>query len=296
MIATGSQSKAEVLRTLNALGFTTRTGRPVPIQTFQRMLRNPIYAGWVSIPAWELKERGKHEPLVSEELFNTVQDALDGTRAAVVSYQRNHPDFPLRVFARCEKCGSPLTGAWSTGRKKKFAYYRCRKSKCDGVKNVRRETVETDFIQLLQRLTPDPALIADFEDAVRTMWNRRQGDAEAAYSAAQKRIEVARFHNDRLITLRLDEEIDQETYRRRAEVLRREIADAERELRSTEAGFLDLEGVLAFARKIVTSPARLWMESSVNQRQRLQKAFFPDGLVYGKCGLEPRQYPRFSVS
>jgi hypothetical protein len=93
----------------------------------------------------------------------------------------------------------------------------------------------------------------------------------------------------------LDEEIDQETYRRRAEVLRREIADTERELRSTEAGFLDLEGVLAFARKIVTSPARLWMESSLNQRQRLQKAFFPDGLVYGKCGFGIAPISSFSA-
>jgi len=105
MIATGSHSKAEVLRKLNALGLTTRTGRPVPTQTFQRTLRNPIYAGWVSIPAWELKERGKHEPLVSEELFNTVQDVLDGTRAAVVSYQRNHPDFPLRVLPDARNAG-----------------------------------------------------------------------------------------------------------------------------------------------------------------------------------------------
>jgi len=39
-------------------------------------------------------------------------------------------------------------------------------------------------------------------------------------------------------------------------------------------------GRLTFAEKIITSPARLWLESSVDQRQRLQQTFFPNGLTF----------------
>jgi hypothetical protein len=35
-----------------------------------------------------------------------------------------------------------------------------------------------------------------------------------------------------------------------------------------------------FADKIITSPARLWLESSLDQRQRLQLTFFPNGLTF----------------
>jgi hypothetical protein len=41
--------------------------------------------------------------------------------------QRNHPDFPLRGFVRCEACGRPLTGSWSKGRNGHYAYYHCQR-------------------------------------------------------------------------------------------------------------------------------------------------------------------------
>jgi hypothetical protein len=38
--------------------------------------------------------------------------------------------------------------------------------------------------------------------------------------------------------------------------------------------------VLTFAEKIITSPTRLRLESSIDQRRRLQKTLFPDGLIF----------------
>jgi hypothetical protein len=74
--------------------------------------------------------------------------------------------------------------------------------------------------------------------------------------------------------------MDQGTYQDQAARLDQEVDYAEQQLRATEAEFLDLEGVLTFAAKIVTVPARLWMESSLDQRQKLQQTLFPDGLVF----------------
>ena len=80
--------------------------------------------------------------------------------------------------------------------------------------------------------------------------------------------------------MRLDGDIDQQTYDEQSARLSREIYDAEQELRQAESNFLDLEGVLVFAEKIITSPARLWLESTLDQRQRLQGTFFPDRLEF----------------
>jgi hypothetical protein len=75
-------------------------------------------------------------------------------------------------------------------------------------------------------------------------------------------------------------EIDNKTYKEQDSRLKGDIEAAELELRQVESQFLDLEEVLAFAEKIVTSPARLWLESSIDQRQRLQQIFFPQGVTY----------------
>ena len=44
------------------------------------------------------------------------QAVLDGRIVVTGPRQRNHPDFPLRGFVRCDTCGKPLTGSWSKGR------------------------------------------------------------------------------------------------------------------------------------------------------------------------------------
>ena len=54
--------------------------------------------------------RGDFEPLVDEATFYRVQAILDGGVVVAGPRPRNHPDFPLRGFVRCDTCGRPLTG------------------------------------------------------------------------------------------------------------------------------------------------------------------------------------------
>jgi DNA invertase Pin-like site-specific DNA recombinase len=143
----GTESKNGVLKKITALGLKTHVGSGLTPQSFERMLRNPIYAGWIVIPEWDLKEHGSFEPLVSDAQFRLVQDTLDGKRLCVTAHLRNNPDFPLRVFLKCGTCQTPLTGSWSKGRNSRYAYYRCRNVGCRSV-NVRRERLETSVRSL----------------------------------------------------------------------------------------------------------------------------------------------------
>jgi hypothetical protein len=74
-----------------------------------------------------------------------AQALLDGVVVAGPR-QRNHPDFPLRSFVRCEVCGRPLTGSWSKGRNCHYAYYHCQRQ-CRAV-NVSKATLERAFVEL----------------------------------------------------------------------------------------------------------------------------------------------------
>jgi Recombinase len=51
LIRTERYLQADVLEIINKEGMTTRKGKPVPVQTFQSILRNPLYAGWVTMPS-----------------------------------------------------------------------------------------------------------------------------------------------------------------------------------------------------------------------------------------------------
>jgi hypothetical protein len=48
---------------------------------------------------------------------------------------------------------------------------------------------------------------------------------------------------------------------------------------------IDVEGVVAFAEHVLANAAQLWLESSLDQRQRLQSVLFPRGVTYSAAGV-----------
>jgi hypothetical protein len=52
------------------------------------------------------------------------------------------------------------------------------------------------------------------------------------------------------------------------------------EFYDAELDQIDIEGVLAFAERLIVDARRMWMEGILEQRQRLQKLLFPKALTY----------------
>lgn len=100
LVTAGLQKKTEVLRILAEEGFTTPKGEPLTTQTLYRLLRNPLYAGWITLPSDSSVEpaHGLYEPLVTQETFDRVQTILAGKKPAASPRQKINPDFPLRRF------------------------------------------------------------------------------------------------------------------------------------------------------------------------------------------------------
>jgi len=49
---------------------------------------------------------------------------------------------------------------------------------------------------------------------------------------------------------------------------------------SSELEKFDVQGILAFAERVLPRASDLWMQASLDQRQRLQQLFFPDGVAF----------------
>jgi hypothetical protein len=48
---------------------------------------------------------------------------------------------------------------------------------------------------------------------------------------------------------------------------------------------LDVEGILAFAERVLPRASDLWVQASLEQRQRFQQLFFPDGISFDGNGF-----------
>lgn len=94
----------------------------------QRILANPIYAGFIRVPATRSKPahlvKGLHDAIVIEHDYWLVQDRLKGKPITV----QNSDEVPLRGVLYCS-CGRVMTAGNSKGRNKYYWYYVCHECK-----------------------------------------------------------------------------------------------------------------------------------------------------------------------
>jgi site-specific DNA recombinase len=272
-------TKQEVLKNVNDLGLTTRRGRPVPSQTFDAMLRNPVYIGRVDVPDYGISTRGDFEPLLNERVFYRVQAILDGRLELTAPRQRNDPDFPLRGYVRCEACGKPLTASWSKGRSDYYAYYHCR-GRCRAA-NISKTKLEEMFVDELTRLQPTAGFMRLVKGRVLHAWRDLKADAKRRIVEVERKQKSIQERLDRLDEAFLYERsIDIERYDRHRDKLREELTLAQMDRHATELEEMDVEGILAFAERVLPSASNLWIQSSLAQKQRLQQVFFPEGMRF----------------
>ncbi len=110
---------------------------------------------------------------------------------------------------------------------------------------------------------------------------RTKGDAQQRIAEIDRKQKSIRGRIDRLDEAFLYERsIDVETYDRQAERLREELTLVRIEHHAGQLEELDVEGILAFAERILPRAADLWVQASLEQRQRFQQLFFPDGIAF----------------
>ena len=239
--ASGRHTKQEVLRFVTDLGLRTGRGQPLNPQSFALILRNPLYVGTVTSPESGISGKGKFDPLISEDTFYRVQAILSGRVVVGGQRRRNHPDFPLRVFVRCEACGRPLTGSWSKGRSGRYAYYHCQ-PRCRAV-YVTKEKLEGVFVDELRRLEPSAAYMRFVKDRIVLAWTERCYDARDRVVEIERRLSTLREKLDRVNDAFLyDKTIDLEIYERQRDRLREEQTLLQIDRHATQVEEIDVEG------------------------------------------------------
>jgi site-specific DNA recombinase len=247
---------------------------------FDGMLRNRVYIAQIDVPDYGVSTRGDFEPLVGEKVFYRVQAILDGRLEVTSPRQRNDPDFPLRGYVRCDACSKPLTASWSKGRSDYYAYYHCR-GRCRSAVNISKAKLEELLVDELARLQPTPGFMRLVKDRVLQAWRGLKADAQKRIAEVERRQKSIRQKLDRLDEAFLYERsIDIDTYDHHRDKLREELTLAQMDGHSCELEEMDVEGILAFAERVLPSASNLWVQSSLAQKQRLQQVFFPDGIRF----------------
>jgi site-specific DNA recombinase len=254
---------------------------PSSHRKFHRILRNPVYCGWFclrSAPGSRIK--GLHRPIVTEDLFNRVQDVLEGKKPVTAARRKVNPDFPLKHFVRCGICGTPLTACFSRSKNGKlYGYYYCYKPSCRAVKSVAKRDMESAFEAMLGRLRPAPEILLEFPKIAAEVWQEQQGSTEKQKRKLTAKLEDQKKLKSELLRAKLKGQVEQADYEQGNAEFTREIAETERALRETDAAQANSDAFLRFAELQLLDVEGAWLIATPEERERVRNLLFQDGLT-----------------
>jgi site-specific DNA recombinase len=173
--ASGTLSLRELAEQARSAGLVyRRSGGPVPMSNIHSILRNRIYTGEYE---WKGHHyRGRHQPLITRELWQRVQGVLDGRNARKT--RRGKRDFAFSGLMNCGHCGCAMVGELKKGR---YVYYHCTgyKGKCDEP-YVREEVIADKFSSILGRLSFADEMLQWVSTALRESHSDQKKEHESA--------------------------------------------------------------------------------------------------------------------
>lgn len=248
---------------------------------FQRLVRNPVYAGFIMVPESDAEPAhmvdGLHEAIIPYEEWLAIQDVLD-ERQQKRDYSRSKSEvFPLRGHLICEECSGKLTGSVSKGNCGGYAYYHGYKG-CHARYPV--DVVHSAFDSFLDNLKVDPAIAELHVEILRDTVQYREKEGR------KLREKLSRQLSDQIELLEKAEDtfirgdIGKDAYVRakgRYEKKMRELEYQIRDVSEFEAEFLDhIERGFG----LLTRLKELYHAVDVSLKSRILGSIWPEKLAF----------------
>ena len=242
------------------------------------LFRNPFYCGYLShnILNGEIV-RGKHEPLITEEVFFQVNNMLKKNSQGYKQNKENE-NTPLKHFIKCAFCGSPYTGY--IVKKKNLYYYKCATKGCKCNRNA--DTLHDLFRHLLGSYS----VSEDFNEALKeqmqyTYHNLTDANSDEKRELKKKLSEATEKLN------KLEErfaygEIERELYLKVSEKCRVEKRNLDGAIQSSSQTFSNHDELIDFTVELCEKMSITWEEGQLYQKTALQNLIFPVGVQYDR--------------
>lgn len=121
-----------IVTELNRMGIPPRKSAVWERPSIKKILENPLYMGkirWQSKSSGDTLYDGRHEAIISEEIFNAVQDRKENSPLAKVSDYKTVKNY-FHGILYCENCGKAMIRRVVTG--KDYEHMHCRSYQCRG--------------------------------------------------------------------------------------------------------------------------------------------------------------------
>ena len=249
----------------------------------KRVLTNPLYAGYVHVPAWDVSLRPGHHPaLISFETFQRIQRRLESNAKGIVR-KDNSADFPLRGFVVCGCCQTKLTAYWAKGSHGRYAYYHCREKSCAAYsQSIPRAKIEGEFADLLRSIEPAPSRFAMVRDGLRKLWDREEDRSAQAKKALAVEIREVEQNIKKLVerVIATDSDALIAAYEKRIHEAEARKAELREKLAVGGAPRGSFDDLFRTALAFLANPCKLWLSDDLDPKRMAISLVFKGNLEY----------------
>ena len=280
---------------MNKIGIVIKIGKkrhPVTHKHAEKLFKNKFYMG--ILVSERLGERpGSHEPMISENLFYTVQAFLTGKGHKTIPHQRRNPDFPLRWLVKCEICGKPLTGATSRNHMGvKYPYYYCNAGGHFSP-SIPKVKFEKWFLEFLDQITPKKEFVDLFAEIVKEKWQGTSDTYRLQQMVAFKKLKEFQDKRQKLIDGHLSGVYDDKVFKEQLDMINNDIEARKSVIADSKLDQLDIETLMTFLKAFITNLSQAWIKGTLEQKQILFSSIFPDPVTFGEHGFRTTKLAQF---
>lgn len=273
------QWKLQGMRNIQIIENLKTYGLELSKQKLHHILTNIFYTGKFQnkMLNYEIKD-GNHPAIVSYADFLRVQEIL-GIRTNTYHHKKENPAFPLNRHVMCASDGTPLTHY--TNKKKHRDYYKCNRTGC--CTNISAEILHSKYMELLEGYKIPSVLHDVIRQMILQLIDVNSSDVSERLVLLTKQYTE---NKNKLKKIKLrwatGDNDDKDAYKEALEITQEKIDNLEIEMNECKI-FLsnhswNINKVFTMCCKLGT----LWIESSLELRQRLQNLLFPEGILWDK--------------
>ena len=257
---------------------------------FYKLIRNTVYCGKIFVPAYKDEEEyladGKHEPLITEQLFYEVQDVLNGKRKVLPVKNTRKENLPLRGFLESPRCGGTLTGSASKGSGGLYYYYHCMKG-CK--ERISADKVNKRFIDALSMISTSKNVIDTYYNIMADKFKASGKDKSDALKKLQEQIDKNRERLNKARMMLLDNEIDFKDYREIKKQYETVIDGLVRQRIQISLMDDEYKKYLNFTSVLLKNLDSGYEQADLADKQRLISLIFPEKLVFENNGFRTKR-------
>lgn len=241
--------------------------------------KNPIYCGIITstlIPGEIIA--GKHPALITKELFLKVNGILDKKNFGG-NYNKDDENLPLKQFIVADSCGTSYTGYLV---KSKGLYY-YKNNRQGSKENRSAKKMHELFIQLLsQYQLSDESMKAVLKEVIYEVLLELNQDSLESVKVLSTQLSKVESNLETIERRFVLGEIERSLYEKFKDQFDNELQEIQDEIEQSQFNLSNLELAVENALQNALNLTELWVSGDLEEKRRIQKMVFPEGIRYNR--------------